>query len=223
MKNKYIKATHISERKFRDLLRLFCEDISALTASKLLSLSAKTVQRIYTLLRSRILTLAAEDNQPFSGEVEVDESYFGAKRIRGKRGRGASGKTPVIGLLKRNGKVFVKVVNNCSRKELMPVIKGQILEETTVYTDGWKAYDSLVREGYKHHRVHHHKDEFARGKNHVNGIESFWSYVKFRMTKLRGVRKDKFVIHLMESAWRYNHKNINLYAFLLKELREKPL
>tara|TARA_B100001059_G_C17571092_1_gene444976 strand:+ start:60 stop:731 length:672 start_codon:yes stop_codon:yes gene_type:complete len=223
VKNKYIKATHISERKFRDLLRLFCEDISALTASKLLSLSAKTVQRIYTLLRSRILTLAAEDNQPFSGEVEVDESYFGAKRIRGKRGRGASGKTPVIGLLKRNGKVFVKVVNNCSRKELMPVIKGQILEETTVYTDGWKAYDSLVREGYKHHRVHHHKDEFARGKNHVNGIESFWSYVKFRMTKLRGVRKDKFVIHLMESAWRYNHKNINLYAFLLKELREKPL
>ena len=223
MKNKYIKATHISERKFRDLLRLFCEDISALTASKLLSLSTKTVQRIYTLLRDRILILAAEDNKPFSGEVEVDESYFGAKRIRGKRGRGASGKTPVIGLLKRNGKVFVKVVNNCSRKELMPIIKGQILEETTVYTDGWKAYDSLVREGYKHHRVHHHKDEFARGKNHVNGIESFWSYVKFRMTKLRGVRKDKFVIHLMESAWRYNHKTNNLYLFLLKELREKPL
>ena len=140
-----------------------------------------------------------------------------------KRGRGASGKTPVIGLLKRDGKVFVKVVNNCSRKELLPVIKGQVLEDTTVYTDGWKAYDSLVREGYKHHRVHHHKDEFARGKNHVNGIESFWSYVKCRMTKLRGVKKDKFVIHLMESAWRYNHRNDNSYLLLLKELRKKPL
>ena len=162
------------------------------------------------------------DKQPFSGEVEVDESYFGAKRVRGKRGRGASGKTSVIGLLKRNGKVFVKVVNDCSRKELMSIIKGQVLEETTIYTDGWKAYDSLVREGY-HHRVHHHKDEFARGKNHVNGIESFWSYVKFRMIKLRGVRKDKFIVHLMESAWRHNHKNVNLYSFLLKELREKPL
>ena len=104
----------------------------------------------------------------------------------------------------------------------MSIIKGQVLEETTIYTDGWKAYDSLVREGY-HHRVHHHKDEFARGKNHVNGIESFWSYVKFRMIKLRGVRKDKFIVHLMESAWRHNHKNVNLYSFLLKELREKPL
>ena len=223
MKNKYIKATHISERKFRELLKLFCEDISASTASRLLSLSTKTVQRIYTLLRARILSLAAEENRPFTGEVEVDESYFGARRVRGKRGRGASGKTPVIGLLKRNGRVFVKVVNDCSRKELMPIIKGQILEESTVYTDGWKAYDSLVREGYKHHRVHHHKDEFARGKNHVNGIESFWSYVKFRMAKLRGVRKDKFVIHLMESTWRYNNKDVNIYPLILKKLRENPL
>ena len=223
MKNKYIKGAHFSERKFRELLKLFCEDISALTASRLLCLSVKTVQRIYTLLRERILSLASEENRPFAGEVEVDESYFGAKRIRGKRGRGASGKTPVVGLLKRDGRVFVKVVNNCSRKELLPIIKGQILEDTTVYTDGWKAYDSLVREGYKHHRVHHHKDEFARGKNHVNGIESFWSYVKFRMTKLRGVKKDKFVIHLMESAWRYNHRHDNSYLLLLKELRQKPL
>ncbi len=132
-------------------------------------------------------------------------------------------KSPVVGLLKRNGKVFVEVVKDCSRKELLPVIKGQVMEDSTVYTNGWKAYDSLVREGYKHHRVHHHKDEFARGKNHVNGIESFWSYVKFRMTKLRGVKKEKFVTHLLESAWRFNHKKKNIYLLLLKNLRDNPL
>ncbi len=113
MKNKYIKGAHFSERKFRELLQLFCEDISTLTASKLLGLSVKTVQRIYTLLRERILSLASEENRPFAGEVEVDESYFGAKRIRGKRGRGASGKTPVIGLLKRDGRVIVAARNCC--------------------------------------------------------------------------------------------------------------
>lgn len=186
-------------------------------------MNRNTSQRIYTLLRERILSLAAEENRPFAGEVEVDESYFGARRVRGKRGRGASGKTPVIGLLKRDGRVFVEIVNDCSRKELLPVIKGQILEEATVYTDGWRAYDSLVREGYKHHRVHHHANEFARGKNHVNGIESFWSYVKFRMTKLRGIRKEKFVIHLLESAWRFNHKHESIYLILLKNLRQNPL
>jgi len=107
------------------------------------------------------------------GEIEVDKSYFGAQRIRGKRVRGASGKTPVVGLLKRNCKVYTQVINNCSREALLPIIKGKVLEGSTVYTDGWKSYDSLVLNGYKHYRIHHSENEFARGKNHVNGIESF--------------------------------------------------
>ena len=223
MKNKYLKVAKISEAKFRVLVDCFSEDIAATQAARLSRVNRNTAQRIFTLLRARIVSLAIHEHSPFAGEVEVDESYFGARRVRGKRGRGAAGKTPVIGLRKRDGKVFVEIVKDCSRKELMPVIKGQVMEDSTVYTDGWKAYDSLVREGYKHHRVHHHKDEFARGRNHVNGIESFWSYVKFRMIKLRGVKREKFVIHLLESAWRFNHKQENIYLLLLKELRENPL
>ena len=223
MRNKHLKGTHISERKFRALLKLFCADIAASKAAVLLNLSTKTVQRIYTLLRERVLSLVAKENSPLTGEVEIDESYFGARRVRGKRGRGASGKTPVIGLLKRDGKVYVKVVKDCSRMELMPIIKGQVLENTTIYTDGWRAYDSLVREGYKHHRIHHHDNEFAQGKNHVNGIERFWSFVKLRITQLRGVRREKFIIHLMESTWRFNHRNDNLYLLLLKNLRQNHL
>ena len=223
MKNKYLKVAKISEAKFRVLVDCFSEDIAATQAARLSRVNRNTAQRIFTLLRARIVSLAIHENSPFAGEVEIDESYFGARRVRGKRGRGAAGKTPVIGLRKRDGKVFVEIVKDCSRKELMPVIKGQVMEDSTVYTDGWKAYDSLVREGYKHHRVHHHKDEFARGRNHVNGIESFWSYVKFRMVKLRGVKREQFVIHLLESAWRFNHKQENIYLLLLKELRVNPL
>ena len=157
------------------------------------------------------------------GSIEVDESYFGAKRVRGKRGRGASGKIPVLGLHKRNDYVFVSVVENCSKQELMPILKGQVPEGSDVYTDGWKAYDGLVSDGYKHHRVHHSENEFARGKNHINGIESFWSYAKFRMTKLRGVRREKFLLHLKECEFRFNHRNENLYRLLLKNLRQNPL
>jgi len=60
------------------------------------------------------MKLTLEEARPFAGEVEIDESYFGARRVRGKRGRGAGGKTPVIGLLKRGGKVFTEIVENCS-------------------------------------------------------------------------------------------------------------
>ncbi len=77
--------------------------------------------------------------------------------------------------------------------------------------------------GYKHHRIFHHENEFARGKNHVNGIESFWSFAKFRFTKRRGVSKEFFLLHLKESEWRWNHRRDNLYSILLKNLRLKPL
>src|SRR5450432_924270 len=70
---------------------------------------------------------------------------------------------------------------------------------------------------------HHHENEFVRGKNHVNGIESFWSYAKFRFLKLRGVRPEFFFLHLKESEWRWNHRTDNLYFLLLKNLRQKPL
>jgi transposase len=164
-----------------------------------------------------------EEATPFAGEVEVDESYFGARRVRGKRGRGASGKTPVIGLLMRGGKVFTQIVENCSKQALMPIIKGQVLSDSIIYTDGWKSYDGLVLDGYKHFRIHHHENQFARGKNHVNGIESFWSFAKLRLSKLRGIRSDFFVLHLKESEWRFNHRLDNLYSLLIFNFRQNPL
>ncbi len=165
------------------------------------------------------MELALEEARPFADEVEIDESYLGARRVRGKRGSGAGGNTPVIGLLKRGGKAFTEIVENCSKQALMPIIHGQVLSEATAYTDGWKSYDGLFLGGYKHHRIYHHQNQFARGKNHVNTIESFWSYTKLRLGKLRGIRAQYFFLHLKESEWRWNHRHDNLYLFLLKNLR----
>ena len=92
MKNRYIKRTHISEKKFRELLKLFCADLTAKQISELMKIERKTVNRILQLLRERILELTEKESCFSSGEIEVDESYFGAKRVRGKRGRGSGGK-----------------------------------------------------------------------------------------------------------------------------------
>src|SRR3989338_9193750 len=221
MKNKYLFKSHISQAKFIEILKYFSQDFNATKTSSLTSISRVTINRIFDKIRTRIINLVDQEEKLF-GEIEVDESYFGAKRVRGKRGRGAKGKIPVVGLLKRNGKVFTQIIENCKRKELMPVIKGKILEESTIYTDGWKSYDGLVLNGYKHYRIHHHKNEFAREKNHINGIESFWSYTKRRLLKFNGIRKDKFLLHLKESQFRWNNRR-NIYQLLLENLREKPL
>jgi len=222
MKNKYINRSKVSEAKFRQILRYFTEDFNSTQTSKLTGISRRTISDIYQKLRLRIGSLTEEEEQ-LSGEIEADESYFGARRIRGKRGRGAKGKVPVFGLLKRNGKVYTAIVRNCERKQLMPIIKGKILEDSTIYTDGWTSYDSLVLNGYKHHRIYHSKNEFARGKNHVNGIESFWSYAKRRMAKFNGVPKNKFILHLKESEWRFNHRGDNIYKVMMRELSKNPL
>ena len=99
----------------------------------------------------------------------------------------------------------------------MPIIQGKILEGSTINTDGWKAYDGLIINGYTHHRVFHSHNEFARGKCHVNGIESFWSFAKRRLAKFNGLTDEKFILHLKECEFRFNHKE-DLFKKILKLL-----
>ena len=105
----------------------------------------------------------------------------------------------------------------------MPIIQGKILEGSTVYTDGWKAYDGLILNGYDHYRVFHSHNEFVRGKSHVNGIESFWSFAKRRLAKFNGLTDQNFFLHLKESQFRFNYRDQSLYKFLLSNLKKFPL
>ncbi len=221
MKNKYCNRSRLSEYKFKKLLRCFCDDLDTVLSSKIVGISRQKLSKYFGALRLRIVEMSQFEGK-FSGEIEVDESYFGAKRVRGKRGRGARGKIPVVGVLKRGGKVYTKVVKNCSKEQILPILKGKVLEESTVYTDGWKSYHGLIYQGFHHYRIYHSKNEFARGKNHINGIESFWSFCKRRMSKQNGVRKDKFLLHLKESEFRWNHRN-DMYKTLLSNLKMEPL
>lgn len=209
-----MKYHRVSRYKIKRIILCFAEDITASSASKILPINRNTTNAYYNEIREKILQHSLKEQEKELGEFELDESYFGARRVRGKRGRGAAGKTPVFGLLKRNGKVFVTVVPNCSKEELMPIIQGKILTGSTVHTDGWKAYDGLILNGYNHYRVFHHENEFARGKSHVNGIECFWSYAKRRLSKFNGLTDAKFILHLKESECRFNHKNDNFASFI---------
>lgn len=223
MNNKYIKCSHISESKFRDIVRCFALDVNALKIASLTKLNRNTVNRYLGLMRERIVELC-EQASPFQGEVEVDESYFGARRIKGKRGRGAAGKTPVFGILQRGGKVYTEIVSNCSKKTLQAIIRGKVDPESVIHSDHWRGYNGLVDMGYKkHYRIRHGNDEFAHGKNHINGIESFWSYAKRRLEKFHGIPKEKFNLHLKECEFRFNHRDKNLYILLLKNFRNNPL
>ncbi len=224
MSNKYFFRGKISEEKFRRIVRLFCLDIEAKKSAELTNLNRSTVNNIYRKLRERIAELCEAESPFTNGEVELDESYFGARRVRGIRGRGARGKTPVFGMLKRGDKVYTQIVKNCSISELLPIIKGRTDTGAIIYSDGFKSYDGLVNYGYKrHYRVKHGENEFALGHNHINGIENFWGLCKVRLAKFRGVHRHTFYLHIKECEFRYNYRNQNLYLTLLKNLRKNKL
>ncbi len=224
MPNHLFKRSKLGVRVFRQILRLFATDLTASDAARLTGVSVRSVNDIYLRLRTR-LAHECERRRPIrSGEVEVDESYFGARRVRGKRGRGAGGKAIVFGVFKRDGKVYTEIVPDASKKSLQAVIRGKVKPEVVMHSDGWRGYDGLVDVGYeKHLRINHSRDQFARGGCHINGIESFWGYAKRRLSKFNGVPAHTFYLHLKETEYRFNHRKGNLYAVLLRMLRKRPL
>jgi transposase len=109
------KHAHISRRKYDTIYRCFVEDISKIV----------NVNRYYKLFRSIILSSAIEERLEVNlhNGIEIDESYFGPTKVRGKRGRGTGSKILVFGLFKRGDKIYTGIVNSAKSKELLPIIK----------------------------------------------------------------------------------------------------
>jgi transposase-like protein len=172
------------------MAKCFALDLTATQTAEMVSLNRNTVNRVFNAMRTRIADYERETS-PMKGELEADESYFGPRRVKGKRGRGAGSKTIVFGLLKRDGKVYTEIVPNAKAATLQSIIRGQASIESVIHTDGWAGYDGLVHVGFeKHFRVNHGENEFSTGDgNHINGIESFWGFAKHRLVKFKGIPK----------------------------------
>ena len=114
MKNRCSLRSRISETKIRGIARCFSADLTALRTAELTGTNRNTINRIYLDLRHPIL-IACEEARPMFGVLKVDESLFGPRRVKGKRGRGACGKTAVFGIFKRDGQVYTEIVPDGSK------------------------------------------------------------------------------------------------------------
>jgi len=174
IKNKYVNRAKISDAKFRQLIRLFVHDLEAKTIASLTGLNRNTVNRYLTLIRKRIAEFR-EQKSPVQGEIEVDESYFGGKRIKGKRGRGAFKKIPVFGIFKRGGKVYTEIVSDCAKATLQDILRGRVDPDSIIHSGGRPGYNGLVDPSYKkHYRVTHENDLILQQKNGVGVKPPFY-------------------------------------------------
>ena len=220
-----IKSGRLGYYWIKKLIKHFCIDIDATKTSLLIGINRNTVNRYYKNFRMLIYQRQQQDFEKFFGIVELDESYFGPRRLRGvsvkqKRGRG-TWKRPVFGIFEREGKVYTEIVPDGKRLTLRKVILGKIDVQSILITDGWRGYNGLVDVGYDKHLRINKKKNFSDGKGvHINGIESFWSFVKRRLNKFNGV-KTYFDYHLKECEWRWKRSVKELETELYKMLKTK--
>ena len=204
-------------KKEISILQGFYQQVPAYRLAQDLGLDVKVVSRVYQRMREVLFHLAeleAAQNK-MAGEIELDEAYFGGRR-KGKRGRGAKGKSVVFGLLEREGRVYTKVVEEVSAATLMEHIRKRTRKGSVYYTDAFRGYQSLKRYG-KHHTVNHSKSLVdKKTKNHINGIEGFWSFAKHILYNYRGVSKYHFPMYLKEIEFRFNHRKENTFKLFLK-------
>ena len=186
----------------RRLIECFVMEVTARSAADVLEIHPNTAALFYRKLREIIADKIA-DETPFDGEIEMDESYFGGHR-KGKRGRGAAGKVPVFGLLKRGGKVYTAVVPDTKGATLNAIITSKIKPDSIVYTDSYQSYNVLDVSEFKHYRINH-SELFADKHNHINGIENFWNQAKRVMRKYNGIPSKNFPLFLKECEFRFNY------------------
>jgi len=198
------RRSRLSSTVQRALLEHFVAGTPARSAAELVGVNRHTATLYYQKLREEIASRLGHEAPELSGEVEVDESYFGGAR-KGKRGRGAAGKVPVFGLLKRAGKVHAVMIADARSATLAGIIRECVKPDSVVYTDAYRSYDVLDVSEFRHRRVNHN-ESFVEDDNHINGIENFWSQAKRHLRRYNGIPRSNFHLFLKECEWRFNYR-----------------
>ena len=209
-----MRKSRLSREKQVRLIGYFVSGTTARTAAALVGVNKSTAAYYFHRLRE-VICQAIQDEMPLAGEIEVDESYFGGRR-KGKRGRGAAGKVPVFGILKRGGRVYTKVIPDTKAKTLMGIMQARIIPDSIVYTDTYRSYNVVDVSEFKHYRINH-SQRFVKKHKHINGIENFWNQAKRQMRKFNGVPREHFPLFLKECEWRFNTPDPHQQFIQLKQ------
>lgn len=177
-------------------------------------------------VQKRIRQAMEEHDLVLSGLVEADETYVGGLRSnmsqvmkdeKGLRGTGMEGKTPVLGMIEREGRIIVKVIGKAWGKEIKPLMKRVIDPSSRVVTDGFGAYYGLEDHFQEHAVLNHTRKVMRKGEYHTNTIEGFWSMFKRAIIgqfhRISGLHLQEY---LNELSFKYNYRNENIFEILMK-------
>ena len=170
-------------------------------------------QKTAWLILQKVRTLYAQDTEMIEGDVEMDEAYIGgcdkwkhdSKKVEGNQGRSTKTKTPVFGMIQRDGKVIAGAVKDTKANTLSGIIRQFVKPGSRIFTDEYIGYKSLTASEYVHGVVFHSEKKFVDGEAHTNSIEGFWSQLKRSIFGIYHFVSAKYLqSYVNESVFRYN-------------------
>lgn len=192
---------------------------SAMQLQRMLGCTYKTAWRIFKQIR---MLMAENSITPLDGDVEVDETYIGGKGYNRMfvRHFNEKPKQIVMGMMKRQGNVYLKLIENTGKWTIIEQIKAHISPEARILSDELPAYKQLRKNGYKHEFVNH-KETYVVGDVHTQNIENMWSILKRGIYGVyRNVSKKYLQAYVDEYAYRFNHRKsgITMFNLLLNQV-----
>ena len=229
-----IAGLRLTRTTWRKILFWFVLGHSIRIISQQTKISHYSVEKAINAIRK---TMIKDVPGVFSGTVEVDETYLGGQKKNktkkqllkemligeeSKKGRGTT-KQPVFGILTRRGKVFARLVDDTEAGDLLPIITKKVKTGSRVCSDTWRAYTGLAAKGYVHRTVEHGEKEYVQKdnrKNHINGLEGFWGYLKRKLAAKGGVKRKYLSLFLGEYVWRYNYRDLETKKQVVRLLKK---
>lgn len=178
--------------------------VAAKELERQLGVTYKTAWR----MAKQIRMLMGQNPDPLDGNeiIEADEAYIGGVR-KGKRGRGAAGKTPVFGVVERQGEIKTQVVKDVKQATIIPLFSNMVPAQAVIVTDESNIYNKVTKLGHLHETINHGNGQYGRGDVHTNTIEGFWSQFKRSVHGTFHAVSPKYLqTYLDEFSFRYNHR-----------------
>lgn len=218
MKNKYLKGSRVSERKFRLLLKLFCEDLTATQIANISGISRVTINSYLKLIRITIAQYC-EENNPISIFNNSDSS------VQDFLNKQSEINITSFGIYKTTDGIFTQLLYDVDKATINEIIRSKRINGNVgVWYDKLKQYNGIADfNAHKLIRITHDDFEMPKGKSQIDEIDFFWGLIKGRLTKFRGMNNATLYLHVKESEFRYNHRHNDIFNMLSAILEQQPL
>lgn len=231
MKNRYLKGAHLSERKFKEILKLFSEDLTATQIANISGVSRVTVNSYLKKIRQQIAKYCesqqpAEVNgkPPAGGHERYEHRHNHDTALTVKTEVGRIIKPVVFGIYRHNDKLHTEILPDVSRAMIHAMMRGRSVLETLGTAEKIRHFNNLVDLGhYRLYRLEHNNGADAGNGTITDDVDAFWGLTKHRLAKFKGLNRNTVYLHLKECEFRYNNRHEELYEVLLNLLKTHTL